>query len=288
MNLQHSTWPAGPSRRNRYCHRALPGLALACAAMLANAHDTWFEPLAAGPDEVRLALGTGSRFPQHESGIGVEYLVRHGCRGAAGPDTPLQREANAPTALIVRAALPAAMTCWAQLAPFEIELPPDKVRVYLKDINAPAAVRQAWAAMQARGVAWKERYTKHARIELCAAPAALAEPAGAASVAVAPVGMGMDVLLAGGAQALHPGDPLVFQVLREGRPLPGLAVELRSELSPLGIWRQTDAEGRVRLPAPLPGRWVLRGTDLRLSGTEPERWESRFVTLAFEVLPALR
>ena len=285
MNLHRSTWPVATAHRHRHRHyqRTLLSLALACAALAVQAHDTWFEPLAAKPGEVRLALGTGNRFPQHESGVGAEYLLRHGCRGAAVPDTPLQHQAETPTALILRAALPGAVSCWAQLAPFEIELPPTKVDVYLKEINAPATVRQAWAAMRARGVVWKERYTKHARIEL------RGEPAGSA-VPVAPVGMDMDmdVLLAGGAQALRPGDPLVFQVLREGRPLPGLAVELRSELSPLGIWRQTDAEGRVRLPAPLPGRWVLRGTDLRLSQADPERWESRFVTLAFEVLPALR
>ena len=51
----------------------------------------------------------------------------------------------------------------------------------------------------------------------------------------------------------------------------------------LTVWLQTDAQGRVRAQAPSPGRWVLRGTDLRLSATRPDAWESRFVTLAFEV-----
>jgi hypothetical protein len=37
--------------------------------------------------------------------------------------------------------------------------------------------------------------------------------------------------------------------------------------------------------APLPaGRWVLRAVDLRPSETEADRWDSRFVTLAFELL----
>jgi hypothetical protein len=30
---------------------------------------------------------------------------------------------------------------------------------------------------------------------------------------------------------------------------------------------------------------VLRGTDLRLSESEPDLWVSRFVTLAFDVAP---
>jgi hypothetical protein len=35
---------------------------------------------------------------------------------------------------------------------------------------------------------------------------------------------------------------------------------------------------------PLAGHWLLRGTDLRLSDTVPDSWDSRFVTLAFSVL----
>ena len=44
------------------------------------------------------------------------------------------------------------------------------------------------------------------------------------------------------------------------------------------------AVGRAEALA-LPGRWVPRGTDLRLGETEPNLWISRFVTLAFEVAP---
>ncbi len=40
----------------------------------------------------------------------------------------------------------------------------------------------------------------------------------------------------------------------------------------------------MELAVPLAGRWLLRGTDVRPSTQNPDRWESRFVTLAFEVL----
>ena len=40
-------------------------------------------------------------------------------------------------------------------------------------------------------------------------------------------------------------------------------------------------DSQTRLP--LAGRWVLRGTDLRLSSERPDTWDSRFVTLAFDV-----
>lgn len=254
---------------------ALLWVAAACA-LPARAHDTWFAPLPAdAPSSVALALGTGNRFPVQESGIDMQYLLHSGCRGELGrAPLALQRTADAPTALQLRVRAEAGqpLTCWAQTASFEVELGDDKIALYLREIQAPPDVREAWAQMRARGVKWKERYTKHARIEFNIG-------AGAA----APVNMAMDVLLESPQHPPKRGEQMLFRVLRNGQPLPNLAVELRGDRIALGIWRKTDAEGRVRFPAPLAGRWVLRGTDLRLSEREPDTWESRFVTLAFEI-----
>jgi hypothetical protein len=250
--------------------------AAAVCALPAQAHDTWFAPLPAdAPGSVALALGTGNQFPVHESGIAMQYLQYSGCRGEPGrAPLALRRTADAPTALQLR--VPAErgrpLTCWAQTSSFDVQLSDDKIALYLAEIQAPAQVRQAWAQMRARGVPWKERYTKHARIEL--------NPGASAAV---PVNMALDVLLEAPQRTPRRGDPMQFRVLRDGQPLADLALELRGDRSALGIWRKTDADGRVRFPAPLPGRWVLRGTELRLSEREPDTWESRFVTLAFEV-----
>jgi hypothetical protein len=273
-----------------------PTLALTLAVCLptnpALAHDTWFAPLpAAGGGAVVLALGTGNRFPVQEFTMTLAQLQQSGCRAADKAVVPLQRLADTPTALHLRLAqsppasrkdVRAGYSCWAQSVPFDIELPADKVAIYLKEINASPTVRAAWADMQSRGLPWKERYTKHARIELA--------PLDSSSAAAAPApllasGMALDVLLQSGHQALRAGDELRAQVLRDGQPLADLAVELQSDRSPLGLWQRTDAEGRVRFKLPLAGRWVLRGTDLRSSASEPYTWESRFVTLAFDVAP---
>ena len=260
--------------------QALAGVALAALAGAAAAHDTWFEPLPAAAGELRLALGTGDKFPLHEFTVGPDHLARHGCAGPSGPVMPMTSVGATPTALLLTAqAAPGGLSCWAQLLPFEIELPADKVRVYLDEINAPAAVRTAWAAMQARGQPWRERYTKHARIEIAGASASAVRRSGMG------MGMGMDMLLHAAPGPLRPGDEIDVQVLRDGRPLPGFAVQLRSELSPLGLWRQTDADGRVRLRPPLPGRWLLRGTELTPPAADTGHWEGRFVTLAFDVAP---
>jgi hypothetical protein len=134
-------------------------------------------------------------------------------------------------------------------------------------------VLEAWASVKARGLPWHERYVKHARIELDAA------------VAAQPSAMDFDVLLDSHGQAPQVGRPLSQQVLRDSQALPGFNVELRSERTRFGIWRRTDAQGRVEFAPPLPGRWILRGVDLRLSSECPDSFDSRFVTLAFQVRP---
>jgi len=276
-------------------------------SLTAQAHDTWFRPLlpasALAPvtsaQSVDLALGTGNRYPVQETGVGAEYLERQGCR-AAGPDAveqwmePLRNDEHA---LVLRTP-PKAAHCWAQLAPLDIELTAALVAVYLQEVQAPAEVRAAWQQMQARGWPWRERYTKHARVDLqpaggdaaAASVPALARslapavsPSIAPSLAASPVRlpMAMDIVRQPGAAG-----GWTFQVLREGRPLPYQAMELIGESGSLGIWRRTDKAGRIALPTLPPGRWLLRGTWLRLAEDDASRWDSGFVTLAFEVAAA--
>lgn len=250
---------------------------LLCAGTAA-AHDTWFEPLpAARPGEVLLKLGTGNRFPRHEFTVGEASLQQHGCRRGGAKPVPLQASGETVQALTLKARPGGTgpVSCWAQQQPFEIEIAPATVEVYLKEVNASPAVRAAWAELQSRGLPWRERYAKHARIEIAGR--------GPAADAAAPTPMAMDILLESGLQPLSAGDTVRVQVLRDGQPLPDLAIELQNDQSPLGFWKKTDAEGRVSFTVPVAGNWLLRGTDLRLSTTTPDTWDSRFVTLAFSV-----
>ncbi|WP_341888960.1 DUF4198 domain-containing protein [Variovorax sp. YR752] len=258
-------------------HLRLSALAagLIAAAPVA-AHDTWFQVEdrnAAGSRT--LALGTGNRFPLQETPIGAEYLVASGCRAGGGELLPLEPLRVGERALLLRTPpAHAGLSCWAQSQPFEITLAPALVEAYLKEIAAPPSVHAAWADMRSRGIAWTERYAKHARIEL---PGTQLRRAAVSS------GMAMDARPLGEVGAWQVGDSAGFEVLRDGRPLPDFAVEFRHERAPVGVWRRTDAQGRVEMRLPLPGRWVLRGTELRAVPDTPGHWESRFVTLAFEV-----
>lgn len=260
---------------NTLC-RLAGALLLALPPLAASAHDTWFELRAREADgSVQLALGTGDQFPALQFPLGIEQLRGSGCRSAGAAPVALDHAGDGEHALMLRAPLEraAAATCWAQTQPFELELTPALVALYLKEIQADATVHAAWAEMQRRGQSWTERYTKYARIDI--------DGRGERAAAT---GMGLDIVLIGAPAALRAGDLLQFQVLRDGAPLPGLAVELRSANNPLGLWRRTDADGRAQLPLPFAGRWLLRGTELRaLPADAALRWDSRFVTLAFEV-----
>lgn len=254
--------------------------ALALAGGGAKSHDTWFEPLpaSAGVGAQLLALGTGNQFPVFEVGVGANFVVRQGCRRGAGAPQSMTPLRDDPAALVLRvpAGPPVPASCWVQLQALDIDLPKEKIGLYFDEAQPPTSVREAWAAIDRRGLPWKERYTKHARIELPGADAT-------GPLATAPSGMEMDVLMSSARQPLRSGDELGFQVLQRGKPMPQFAVEFRNERARLGIWRRTDEQGRVRFTPTLPGQWVLRGIELRLFDAVPDSWLGNFVTLVFSV-----
>lgn len=249
----------------------------------ARAHDTWFEPLSRNArGDVALALGTGDKFPKHEVGISAELVRTQACRRNAPKAEPVRlRHLRDDThhsswRSATGAAADEGWSCWMQMHPIELQVSNENAELYLKEIGASAQLRAHWQALRARGVGWQERYTKTARIEWAAGPGALATQA---------TGTPMDVLMSAPRQPLRAGDTVSFQVLREGQPLADLPVEFVNDVNPLGIWRRTDAQGRVSLPLPLAARWMLRGTDLRVAAHNADFWESQFVTLTFEVMP---
>jgi hypothetical protein len=252
---------------------------LCLAAATAQAHDSWLSPGQAGP---LLELATGNRYPVQEFGPAASSVVQAHCGDGTGQAVALRAAREHPQRLELALgpddAAQAPLSCWAELRVAEIELGARLVQVYLAEIHAPAATRAAWARLQQGGLPWRESYRKFARIELAGDAGMAPERLAAARQ---PVGMALEIVVLG-AQPVATGQPLAFQVLRDGRPLAGFPVELVSERSALGVWRETDAEGVLRHRLPFGGRWLLRGTDLRPSATRPDTWESRFVTLAIE------
>lgn len=267
-----------------YLLKCLAALALGLLAAQAWGHDSWLSLSrgATGPGPLVLELSTGTRFPVQQFTQTIASVARSACRGIGPELLPLSPKREQPQWLELTAAAPDAQApltyCWAELHSVETELAPAVVEIYFADIQASAAQRAAWAALRARGLPWRESYRKFAKIEL-AATATLAPPERLA--ARRPAGLDLEIVVLGD-QPLSAGAPVEFQVLRDGQPLAGFPVELVSARHPLGIWRVTDPGGKIQHNVPFAGRWLLRGTDLRLSKRKPDTWESRFVTLAFE------
>lgn len=276
----------GTSRQRRWLAPLL--LALACSA---QAHDTWFAPLPPGPQgELVLALGTGARFPRQETPLDKDLIRANGCqvRGTAQPaaTTPLQWVSYRPDAMLLRSAQSAQPhlrhSCWLEAQPLSITLDDATVTAYLDEIRALPVVRDRWSALLRRGVRWQERYVKHARIEL---PAAMPGAASAGLPGQAGGAPGLDLQADMPAGALRAGDTLRVRLLRNGQPLPGLPLALRNDLNPLTLWHRSDADGWVTAVLPLAARWLLSGVDLQPSATDPDGWDSGFVSLHIETLP---
>lgn len=266
----------------RAAWRALLAAALGLAASQGQCHDSWLSPAraSAGPGRLALELATGNRYPVQEFSQTPASVARSACTDGAVTFAlrPTQAQAQWLDLAAAVPRQPQLVSCWVELAAVETEIEPRLVQVYFAEIRTPAANRGAWAELQARGLPWRESYRKFARIEL--APAGEGPPERVAAVR-RPVGLDLEIVVLG-QQPIAVGQPLEFQVLRDGVPLAGLPVELVSERSPVGIWRETDSAGKLRHRLPFAGRWLLRGTDLRMSARHPDRWESRFVTLALE------
>jgi hypothetical protein len=252
---------------------ALIAVALAAGPLVALAHDTWFERIdAAAGQPLQLALGTGTHFPRYEDPVQAKYVEHLTCtdaKGAAHKPEPA-REGRRHTVLRVPGLDAAAFGCVMRLQPFEIELTPALVDVYFDEIRAGEALRAVVARQRALGRPFQERYLKVARIEgVVAPPRAESQP--------------LDVQRVAPGGELKAGAEVVFEVQRDGKPLPDLPVQLLNDAAPAGLWTRTDAAGRVKLRLPLPGRWLLRGVDLRPPAGEGARWESRFIAYTFEV-----
>ena len=257
---------------------------LCLLASQAAAHDSWLSRSrsAAEPGRLALELSTGTRYPVQQFSQTAASLAQSRCIDDAGRQLALKPVREQPLWLDLSAdagqANAAVLSCWVELHPVDIELPPPVVDIYFGEIRAPAAVREAWAALHARGLPWRESYRKFARIE----PATpLVTGASALHAARRPAGLDLEIVVLGD-RPIRAGEPFTVQVLRDGQPLAGLPLELVSARSPLGLWGVSDDRGMLRHTLPFGGRWLLRGTELRLSQVRPDTWESRFVTLSLE------
>ncbi|TFZ01305.1 DUF4198 domain-containing protein [Ramlibacter rhizophilus] len=270
MSSRASARRPGPARR------WLAGALTACALAPAAAHDTWLQVLdAPAAGLLELAASTGPHFPAAESAPSMDGLAASGCIDAQGRAIALRARLERPTALILRtrAEPQAALSCWIETRPQRVTLGEAEVETYLREIQAPAELRERWQQQRRAGAPWQESFVKQARLEHT--PQAPADPAALRM----PRSRGLEIRLLGDAP-VQVGQALRAEVLLDGQPLAGQAVQLLGERLPLGPWRRSDARGQLEFPPlPLAGHWLLRSTRLLPPETPEGEWRSRFSTL---------
>lgn len=286
----------------------------------ASAHDTWLSTRAGAPDgRVWLHLGTGEQYPHMDSGVPAALLRQAACTTLPGPaggptQRPLRAQQEAADALWLHGSWPGAtgahrpaLSCWAETQAQDTTLSPAEVAAYLDEVNASPALRSRWAALAAQGLPWRERFSKHARLELLppAVPAPVVTAAADGAAAGLSAARGRSplplelVVEPADTTAAAPATPstagpsaagprpaaLTLRLWRDGAPAAEHPVQLLGDELPRGLWLRTDAEGRLRLPVLPSGNFLLRGADLQPPAQDSGTWRSRFFSLRFQPGP---
>lgn len=253
---------------------------LLLAVAMTFAHDTWLmaERFHIAPGETAIVdLTSGMAFPKLDVAPKRERIQAVLCR-LAGRTFELNDFEAAPNSLRIKGALTGTglAALWVKSPPKEIELKPEQVQEYLKEIDPPATVRQQWADAK-EPKRWRESFRKHSKTFL------LVGDAKADTSWREPVGMFLEIVPEKDPTTLKAGDEFPVRVFKDGKPFAGFSLGIVAEGDTKGSIKKTDAAGRVTFRLDKAGRWLLRGTDLQKSATPDVDWKSDFTTLTIEV-----
>jgi len=152
--------------------------------------------------------------------------------------------------------------------------PADEFNTYLKD-EGLAHVLAERARLGQTKVPVRERFARYSKV-------IVRRGEGAAPYVTTPVGHAGEFVPASDPTLLQAGEPLVVQLLVEGKPMAGVALGAASEKAQLSV--QTDADGRATFALPNAGPWLIHTVFMRrpaAPGSPPVDWESYWVTLTF-------
>jgi uncharacterized GH25 family protein len=249
-------------------------------ASILQAHDTWIlpnRPAVTPGRQVTFDLTSGMAFPANETGVQPDRLARASSRlGENVAD--LQQEGAGKMALRLRARFsqPGIAAVWVESKPRSLELKPAEVKEYLEEIGAWESIGRKWEQRKGK---WRESYTKHAKTYV-----RVGRPEADDSW-TRPVGMELEVVPESDPTLLVAGGELPVRVLKNGQPVPDLAVGLVAAGARSGSLSKTDFAGRVRLRFERAGWWLVRATVLEPSSKPDLDWESRFTTVTLFVAP---
>ncbi len=252
------------------------------AAIAVRAHDTWLQPerFAATPGATLvLDLTSADGFVGLETAIKPERVARTlgrlgGGEVKLGASAPMEQSLRFPVTLT----RPGVAVLGLELKPRLLELAPDKIETYFRELHAGDELREVWAAVP-EPRRWRETYVKHAKTFV-----RVGEPAAEERGWAEPIGLGLEIVPERDPTVLREGDTLPVRVLRGGKPLAGFVIAFVSAGETREHVVVTDGEGRASARLDTTGAWLVHGTDLRRAAATAEReWESDFTTMVLEV-----
>lgn len=250
------------------------------------AHDTWLLPKAfriQAERKVTLALTSGMAFPIPAHAIAIDRLDQAMMR-LAGETQQLSKYTKSRLSLdfTINPANVGVAVVSVVLKPRALELAPKLIQEYLDEIGASDSLKAAWK-QPSKDRKWRETYTKHAKTFLAVGEEKFFDKD---SSWKQPQGLRLEIV-----PERHPcllraksGIPteLPVQVLLNGKPLANFPLGLVQSGAKTSTLQTTDANGRTTFKLPNAAQYLIRGTLLLPSTTNPSEWQSDFATLTVE------
>lgn len=257
--------------------------ALLSVAAPAFAHDLWVQPSTFTPD--RDELVQAQLFVGHHGDL--EALPRIAARmarfealGADGSARAILGREGKPPAGLWRPATDGVHTLVYQSHASYLELAAEKFEAYLEEEGLETALAERARRGESAQVG-RESFSRCCK--------ALAQVGASASGFDRVVGLPNELTALTNPFEWKPGEALLIELRTDGEPAADRQVEFQHLNDPDRYFiLRTDAEGRVRFPAPQSGPWRVGSVHMRRSGEmdgarEQGEWESYWATLTFEL-----
>jgi uncharacterized GH25 family protein len=263
--------------------RAILAIWLLTLPLSAAAHDTWILParwsVSVG-QPLTVDLTSAMDFPRPESPARPDRIVDRKVRLAGAVSSLEVSPAGVGAKALPLSSTPNAAgvaTVWVTTRPRTLDLKPDEVSHYLREVGADDTIGEQWRRSPER--TWRETYVKVAKtfVLVGAVPKddSWREPVGA-SLELVPVS---------DPTALAAGQDLAFVLLWNGEPQADVAVGAVGGRGAVSALVKTDAHGTVTFRLDSPGPWLFRATLIRPAAGRPGEWDSVFTTVTVSVEP---
>lgn len=249
-------------------------------AVAALAHDTWLvaDQMRVAPKTIMtLDLTSGMEFPKLDVAPKPENVPNASGR-LAGRTFQVADKSAASQSLQFKATLAESgiAALWIKLPSRTLELKPEQVKMFNKEVNAPEALQKEYDDMP-EPKRWRGTSTKHPKTFVRVGDAkndtSWKEP----------VGLFLEIVPEKDPTALRASDEFPVRVLRDGVPFAGFPLNAVTAGDKEGQAQKTDANGRATFKLNRAGRWLLKGVEARKSSAPDMHFEARSATLTFEV-----